>query len=206
MSQWISKYCFSLNDCWHFDISGGPKHGTRVEHLTYSRRERVHICNPVHNYFVLACKTDEISSTVSHVALSDDFKQTMSNIYIMYLIACLQFSIWHFKRIWKAGGKTRKNQSNPWCWLEEQAKQLFISALKSDKRRLSKVYKILSLEFGVENSTVTGTFIKIMGTVLKRHGCFFDFHLNFGSSASENVCNIHLMVHSESSSSTALRD
>lgn len=205
MSQWISKYWFSLNDCWHFDISGGPKRGTRVEHLTYSRRERVHICNPVRNYFVLACKIDEISSTVSHIALTDDFKQTMSNIYIIYLTACLHFRIWHFKRVWKVGGKTWKKQSNPWCWLEEQAEKLFISALKSDKRRLSKVYKILWLEFGVENSTVTGTFIDY-GDSFEKPWVFLWLSLELWFLCQWKCMYIHLMVHSETSSSTVLRD
>lgn len=56
------------------------------------------------------------------------------------------------------------------------SKETLISALNSDKRRLSKAYKISWFEFGGKNSVVNGTFIKIMGTVLKKHVCFFDFH------------------------------
>jgi len=67
------------------------------------------------------------------------------------------------------------------------SKEILISAFKSVKRRLSKAYKILWFEFGEENNMVNGTFIKIMGTVLKNHVCFFDFHWNFSSFASENV-------------------
>lgn len=46
--------------------------------------------------------------------------------------------------------------------------ETFISALRSVNRWLSRAYKILWFEFGEEKSVVMDTFIKIMGTVLKK--------------------------------------
>lgn len=86
-------------------------HTTAQEQSTQSIHSvEVHICNQVHNYLVVAYKTDEIILTVSHVALSDDFKQ-ISSKPTTYLMPSLQFRIWHFKIIWKAGGKTLKRKN-----------------------------------------------------------------------------------------------
>lgn len=57
-----------------------------------THREEVHMCSHVHNYIFLAYKTDEITLTVSHVTLSDDFKQ-ISSKPTTYLILSLKFSI-----------------------------------------------------------------------------------------------------------------